>query len=131
MLGNSFIENILARILSTPENVNSDTARFIRIVKIGSPVGLAIHIIYLMIFWKLDLMVLAYFNVVSVFLWVSGVWLVYEHQNYQMPFVVLVLIEVPLHAILATVYLGMAPAFYFYLLSTVTLTLVNSFLNGV
>jgi hypothetical protein len=76
-------------------------------------------------------MVLAYFNVVSVFLWVSGVWLVYEHQNYQMPFVVLVLIEVPLHAILATVYLGMAPAFYFYLLSTVTLTLVNSFLNGV
>jgi class 3 adenylate cyclase len=127
MLGNSFIENILARILSTPENVNSDTARFIRIVKIGSPIGLAIHIIYLMIFWKLDLMVLANFNAASVFLWASGIWLVYVHQNIQMPFVVLVLIEIPLHAILATVYLGMEPAFYFYLLSTVTLTLVNSF----
>ncbi len=127
MLGNSFIENILARILSTPENVNSGTARFIRIVKIGSPIGLAIHIIYLMVFWKLDLMVLAYFNAASVFLRAAGVWLVYVHQNIQMPFVVLVLIEIPLHAILATVYLGMEPAFYFYLLSTVTLTLVNSF----
>ena len=94
MLGNSFIENILARILSTPENVNSDTARFIRIVKIGSPIGLAIHIIYLMIFWKLDLMVLAYFNAASVFLWATGVWLVYVHQNIQMPFVILALIEV-------------------------------------
>ncbi len=72
-------------------------------------------------------MVLAYFNAASVFLWVAGIWLVFVHQNIQMPFVVLVLIEVPLHAILATVYLGMAPAFYFYLLSTVTLTLVNSF----
>ncbi len=125
MLGNSFIENILARILSTPENVNSDTARFIRIVKIGSPIGLEIHIIYLVVFWNLDLMVLAYFNAASVFLWAAGVWLVYVHQNIQMPFVVLALIEVPLHAILATVYLGMEPAFYFYLLSTATLTLGN------
>jgi hypothetical protein len=86
--------------------VNSDTARFIRIVKIGIPIGLATHFIFLVVFWELDLMVLAYFNAASVFLWASGMWLVYVHQKFQVPFVVLALIEVPLHAILATVYLG-------------------------
>ena len=74
-------------------------------------------------------MVLAYFNVASVILWAGGIWLVFVHQNYQLPFVVLALIEAPLHAILATVYLGMEPAFYFYLLNTVASIQLNSFIE--
>ncbi|MCF8468984.1 MAG: adenylate/guanylate cyclase domain-containing protein [Sneathiella sp.] len=121
------VKSLLHRIVKTPDGVSKDTARILAVSKIGFPIALLCHLIFLAIFWHLDVPVMMYFNVASVVLWAVGIWFLYTRDVVRATFIPLVLIEVPAHAILATAYFGLAPAFYSYLLISTAITYLATF----
>ena len=127
MLGNISDGSLLDQILKPPENMGNDISRYLLLAKLGYPIALTVHITYLATFWYLDQMVMTYFNAVSVLLWAVGIWLSYAHQAIRLTFVILILVEVPIHATFATFYFGIIPAFYLYLVIVIMLICLAAF----
>jgi adenylate cyclase len=75
--------------------------------------GCFIHVAFLLIFALIDQWLLVYFNVFSVVVFaLAGV---LHTRGYVMAAFLLAMLEVPIHGALATVMMGSAPGFYFYL----------------
>ncbi len=87
-----------------------DHARFYVILKVAYLLGICGHPGYLVNFWVLDLQVLAAFNVLSVAISILALW---QHtKGSTWPDLLLTLFEVPAHAFLATMYVGVFSAFW-------------------
>ncbi|WP_373088293.1 adenylate/guanylate cyclase domain-containing protein [Sneathiella sp.] len=121
------VKILLQRIVKPPEGVSKDTAHILAVAKIGFPIALVDHFIFLVIFWHLNVSVMMYFNMASVVLWAVGIWFLYARNVVRATFIPLVLIEIPAHALLATVYFGLGPAFYSYLLISIAITYLATF----
>lgn len=94
---------------------------------IGYPVGTFIHALFVVTFWYLDLYTLAIFNIFSVIIYSVACW---THRNgWMVPtLVVAVLIEVPAHAFVATLYMGVEAGFYLFpYISVIVVTLAPFF----
>jgi class 3 adenylate cyclase len=111
-----------------PEGSATDLKRVYALARIGFPVGFAAHVSYIFLFWHLDQPVMALFNVGSGALYIWCIWRAWTLRDVKLPTILGLLVEIPLHAVLATYYMGLAPFFVAYLLfSTLLLPLLPFF----
>ena len=102
---------VLNWLLATPDDLSPEMARLYVIEKTGLPFGLIMHMFYVPIFWHLDISVLVLFNVASVLLWSTIYWFFRLKGEQTWTYILGVLVEIPLHGVIATHYVGFESAF--------------------
>lgn len=113
-----------------PEGVDDRLARINVLARVGFPNALIVHAAFVFLFWYLEIWPLMIFNIFSVLLWAGATWWITIHNILHRPlFYLCQFVEVPLHGVVATVYLGLAPGFFFYPLLTMLITCILTFVS--
>jgi len=92
-------------------------------IRFSGPLGILSHVAFFFVFWTLDIGPLAAFNVFSVFIFCFAYWQA-SRGNFTWFLVGCILIEVPVHAALATYYLGFESGFWLLVGITVSITIL-------
>lgn len=116
-------------LLKTPDDLTPGFGRLYVIEKTGIPFGVIMHMFFVLIFWHLGLTVLTIFNIASVVLWAVALWFFRAKREMKWTYCIGVLIEIPLHGVLATYYLGLESAFLLFILHSVVLTTLAHFID--
>ena len=97
----------------SPAGLRPDFVRFYILGRIAYPLGFLGHAGFLGMFWLLDLKVLAAFNIISIAIFLLAIW---AHNRGEMlwPVILTLFFEIPVHAVLATVYIGLGSAFWIF-----------------
>lgn len=111
MASESALSKLCLKLALVPETQPSDQLRMLIAMRFGLPLGVLSHTGFLLAFWALDFPVLALFNIFSVTIFVIGTWRVFNNDLTWAIFGC-ILIEVPLHAVLATLHLGFESGFW-------------------
>jgi class 3 adenylate cyclase len=114
-------EGFIGWVNRAPEGSAADLKRTYGLARVGFPVGLFSHGSFIFLFWYLDQPVMALFNVVSAAFFVWCIRSAWTLRDIKLQTNLSLLVEIPLHAILATYYMGFAPFFVAYLLFPVLL----------
>lgn len=114
-------QGLLDWVNRAPEGSAPDMRRGYGMARVGFPVGLISHFCFIFLFWFLDQPVMALFNIFSVILLTWSVWSAWTLRDIKLPTALVFLFEIPLHAILATYYMGLAPFFLSFLLFPIML----------
>ncbi len=123
-------DRIMRFLMKSPDGLPPAHARFFVMSRLGYPLGTMGHLAYVLIFWHLDLTFLSVFNILSVALFASAAVLT-NRGNLRLPIVLVILGEVPVHAVLATIYVGPAAGFWIYFfLSSLFVLLAPIFSRG-
>jgi adenylate cyclase len=119
---------ILATLINPPAGFQPDYVRFYVLGQIGYSLGLVTHIGYFFLFWFLDLGILAAFNILSIAIYSFAVW---QHNkgNMKWPFYLGIIVEMPVHAVLATVYLGLLSGYWLHIFVAITIILLAAFMS--
>lgn len=106
------------------DNISSNNLvrRFWQYGKLGVWVAILVHALFIVMFWTLEVHFMAYFNVFSVILFIYCAYLV-ERERFE-SVIMLSHIEVIAHALFATLAIGVASGFYYYLFILVILSFV-------
>ena len=91
--------------------LSNEEQRYLTVLNLSGPVAGIGHFGYLVIFWQLDYTVLAFYNIFSVLVFALGTWRSFK-GDYRTATYLCALIEFPLHAALATLYLGFEAGFW-------------------
>jgi class 3 adenylate cyclase len=108
----------LAALRRVPRGTAPELQRFVVIARVGYPLGALLHAILLASFWYLDAGMLALFNVASIGIFVLGVWSVVTLRWMAPCFCLAMLVEIPLHAFLATRSFGIEAGFIFHVVNS-------------
>lgn len=111
-----------------PEGMDDHTARVFVMARPGFPCAAAAHFGLCIVFYLLGLNVLFVFNIGSTILWSYMVWRVNWHGEIKMPFVLGAVVEIPVHGVLATYYLGVETGFFLYILLTIITSVLTPFM---
>ena len=114
-------QGMLSWISRAPEGADTRVKRGYALARVGFPIGLSSHGAFIFLFWHLDQHAMALFNVFSVALISWGVWSAWTLRDIRLPTLLTLLGEIPLHAILATFYMGPEPFFLAFLLFPIAL----------
>ena len=117
---------ILAMLPAAPADFPPDYVRFYVIGQLIYPIGLLAHAGFLILFFYLDLKVLAAFNILSVAAFAFAMW---QHNKGNMKWAYLTLFEAPVHAALATVYLGLFAGYWLHIFIIISITLLVPFIS--
>ena len=82
----------------------------------GLPAGALIHGTWAVLFWGLDMRVLALWDMASTLLWIACSRAMITRRGLILPIVLVTFFEVPLRALLATYYCGTTSAFWMFTL---------------
>lgn len=99
-----------------PDGADTALRRGYALARVGFPIGLLTHGALIFLFWHLDQPTMAMLNVFSVALVSWGVWSAWTLRDIKVVTMLTLLGEIPLHAVLATLYMGPAPFFLAFLL---------------
>lgn len=105
------------------EHVKSENYRLFVVVNYISYLGFFTHLAFIPLFFWINLDILAYFNFISVGVWAAA----YFSNRYgqHIKAVVLLSIEVLLHAILATYLMGWDSGFHYFLIPFILFVFIN------
>lgn len=131
MMFQQFGQRFLAYLTSHPPGISDEEARMHSVARAGYPIGLVTHVGLLCLFFWLEVYPLAWFNVFSTILWGVSVWGVLKWGEVRWTFVACCLVEVPLHGILATHYLGLETGFILYIVASVVMMALNLFFSRI
>ncbi len=110
----SFLLRHWSQFHDAPKAFKGEQARMFTALQYGLPIGLISHFGFLILFWTLDFPLLALFNVFSVVVFAVGTWRLYQ-GNQVWAVWTCVLFEVPVHAVIATLYLGFNAGFWLHI----------------
>ena len=108
---------------AVPTGVDGPQARVFTMVRFAGPLGIISHVSFVFVFWALGVGPLALFNIFSSFIFSIGVWQS-SRGNLTWFFIGAILFEIPVHAILATYYLGFESGFWLLVMITVSLVML-------
>lgn len=94
-----------------PAGASSELTRAFGLARAGYPIGLFSHLSFIFLFWYVDQPVMAVFNIFSVLLVSWGCWGAVTLGQVKWPTLLTFVVEIPLHAALATYYMGLPPFF--------------------
>jgi len=117
---------ILDNLKQAPAGFSPDYVRFYITCRIAYPLGIIGHMVFLTMFWLMDLKVLAAFNLLSVAVFSFAAW---QHNkgNMKWPSLLAILIEIPVHAVLATLFVGTFSAFWILIMVPISVVLLAPF----
>ncbi len=115
-----------AFMTKSPAGLRPDFVRFYILGRIAYPLGFLGHAGFLGMFWLLDLKVLAAFNIISIAIFLLAIW---AHNRGEMlwPVILTLFFEIPVHAVLATVYIGLGSAFWIFFFTNIVVLLLVPF----
>lgn len=119
-------DRIMRFLMKSPDDLKPDYARIFIMARLTYPVALVAHAGLCLIFWHLDLKFLAIFNIFSVALFVFAI-LQNNRGNMWLPLMLTILGEIPVHAILATIYIGATTGFWVYFFICIIMVLLLPF----
>lgn len=96
-----------------PEHIQAENYRMYIVMNYMSYLGIIAHVLFIPLFVWLGIWPLVLFNLISISAWVAGQRLNRQGQHYTA--VLIISLEVILHAILAVYYLGWDSGFHYYL----------------
>ncbi|MGQ7246604.1 GGDEF domain-containing protein [Halomonas sp. V046] len=108
---------------SKPALVHGRDFRKYILIHLASLLGALTHVGFILVFLRLDQSLLAVFNVVSVAIWLAA-WLANRAAHYNRA-IYLIAGETALHATLATLLLGAASGFHFFLVPIACLVTIS------
>lgn len=115
------------RLLKKPEGLNKEEQRFFIAFKFALPLGIIFHAAFLILFGALGYTELALYNIFSVAAFCIGYWRLFKNDLATVTYLC-ILIEVPLHAVLATLYFGFSAGFWLLIfISVATMTICPLF----
>lgn len=114
---------ILVHNRELPEHILAENFRMYVVVNYMSYLGIIAHSAFIPLFMWLDVWPLALFNFISVTAWITGQRLNQQGQHYTG--VLIISIEVILHALLAVYYLGWDSGFHYYLVPMIMFIFFN------
>ncbi len=114
---------ILAQNRELPEHIQAENFRMYVVLNYMSYLGIFAHTAFIPLFMWLDVWPLALFNFISVTAWITGQRLNQHGQHYAG--VLIISIEVILHALLAVYYLGWDSGFHYYLVPMIMFIFFN------
>lgn len=116
-----FQSKVVQWINRAPPGATNEEARAYGLARVGFPLGLFSHTMYLLLFWYLDQPVMAVFNIGSVALMIWGVRSAWALRSLKWPTWLTMLVEIPIHAALSTYYMGLVPFFLGFVLFPILL----------
>lgn len=122
-------QSFLVWLTARPEGKSDDMTRLIIVARIGFPAGMIMHGVFLACFLKLEIYPLVWLNVGSIIMWIIAIWRLYSYDEIRWAYVICLLIEVPMHSILATWYVGLDAVFLFYIVSSIAMTPLAAYLS--
>ncbi|MCG6560609.1 adenylate/guanylate cyclase domain-containing protein [Ruegeria sp. 1NDH52C] len=105
----------------TPQNLSQRTARLYLLSKIGYPLGLVYHAVAVVMFHQLNAMPLVYYNIVSLIAFGLCVFITLRFRNITVPFLIGPVVEMPVHAGLATLAFGLNSCWFLWALTPAVL----------
>lgn len=99
-----------------PEHINVAERRAYALLRFGFLMGCLAHFLSLLYFLFLDQNVLALINIASVLLLAWASWCALTVRDLRLPVILVFLVDVPVHNVIATLYLGVASFYLGYLL---------------
>ena len=105
------------------KSIKSENYRLFVVINFVSYLGFFVHIAFIPLFFWIHLEPLVFFNFFSVMAWLFAY--VLNRKGYHAEAVALIALEVVLHAIVATIFLGWESGFHYYLLSLVLVLFIN------
>lgn len=66
-----------------PDGMSDQEFRLFVMGRAGYPAGLAVHLLFAVIFWRLEVWPLFWFNVASVVMWAAACWTVNVQARYR------------------------------------------------
>lgn len=111
-----------------PDGMDGRTARIFAMMRAGLPFAVLAHVALCIAFYLLGLTILFLFNIGSIALWSYCVWRVNWHGDIKAPFFLGLFVEIPLHGVLATYYLGVETGFFLYVVLTIVTSVLAPFM---
>ena len=105
----------------TPQDLNQRTARLYLLSRIAYPLGLVYHAVAVVMFHQLNAMPLVYYNIVSFIAFGLCVFVTLRFRNITVPFVIGPILEMPVHAGLATLAFGLNSCWFLWALTPAVL----------
>ena len=105
------------------KHVKSENYRLFVVINFISYLGFFAHLSFIPLFFSIDLAFLAYFNFFSVTSWLVAFFL--NRKGLHVEAIILLSIEVILHAFLATFYLGWDSGFHYYFIPFILFLFIN------
>jgi len=124
---NALSERIMKFLTEYPDGFRPDYARFYIVTRLTYPIGIIGHAAFIVIFWHLDLKTLAIYNIFSLVLFLFAAVQTNRGKDIRLPSILTVVIEVPTHAILATIYTGPASGFWLHFFLSIVFVLLFPF----
>lgn len=124
----TYWQRFLVWLAARPDGVDDDMARLISVARIGFPIGLVLHLGMITGFWLLEIYPLVWVNIASIALWIVAVWRLHRYDEIRWTFVACALLEIPMHSVLATWFVGATSGFILFIISSIVLTPLASFL---
>ncbi|MBL4681440.1 MAG: GGDEF domain-containing protein [Pseudomonadales bacterium] len=110
-----------------PAEISRDNYRLYFALNYLCYLGVFAHLLFIPLFYRLNLSELAVINMFSVVFWILGYLL--NRSAYHVEAFIVVVSEAMIHAVLATFYLGWDAGFHYYLFSTILFISINHRLN--
>ena len=112
---------VLDRVLSAPDLGNVGATRMLLVARGALPLGLSVHFSWIFLFFAVGVNTLAWLNILVSCLWFWSLltaWGVFPAtaRNVKIITISTCVVEIPLHAVVATVWLGPDPGFQFLVL---------------
>jgi len=114
---------VFERFNTVPTGFEGARARVFLTIKFAGPIGILAHAAFVFVFWAIGAEVLALYNVISVIIFSFGFWRAFS-GNLAWFFYGGFLFEIPLHALLATYYLGFETGYWLFIFMTVLFTVL-------
>ncbi len=129
----SFGQRLFRLISNTPQMPSRGERRILIVGRIATPLGMVFHAFFIFTFWRAGVWPMSVFNVASTILWIMATfiyWLPswFTIYRYRVMFFATAMIEIPVHALLATYLVGSEPGFYLFL---ITAMIVSTFVTFV
>ncbi|MGX9350819.1 adenylate/guanylate cyclase domain-containing protein [Shimia sp. W99] len=115
---------------ATPEGLSDRELRLHVMARGGYPLALITHVAFVFVFYEIGHVPLVWFNIASVVIWGWAVWISSFRNCFSyLSYVLCVLVEIPLHGVVATLYFGVEPAFFLYIVNTVVTGMIMPFIS--
>ena len=107
--------------------LDHDLRKF-QLINIACGFGLFVHLFFIWLFYFINIPFMSMFNVLSSIMWAAALY-VNQQRNHNLA-IQIICIEIVLHAIMATYFVGIEFGFHYYLWPVACLAVVNPDLNS-
>ncbi|MEM7525316.1 MAG: adenylate/guanylate cyclase domain-containing protein [Pseudomonadota bacterium] len=116
-------------LIQAPDGTPSEERRALALARVALPLALGIHILFGCAFAYFGVWPMVVFNIGSVLLWSVFVWRCFARNEVKLAFTLGAGVEIPLHAICATLYVGVGAGFILYVFTALVAISVAHFLS--